>query len=134
VEGAQGDANLRSFMNWADLEGGGVTSEVLAHWQKLGRFRKAHRAVGAGEHRRLQAEPYIFSRTLVTDSLVDRVIVAMDQGEGARVIPVFGVFPDSAELVDAYSGRTATVTNGVVSLPGGSALVLLSKRRPASGS
>jgi hypothetical protein len=70
----------------------------------------------------------------VTDSLVDRVIVAMDQGEGARVIPVFGVFPESAELVDAYSGRTGTVTNGVVSLQTGSALVLLSERRQAPGS
>ncbi|MCK5412269.1 MAG: alpha-amylase, partial [Gemmatimonadetes bacterium] len=129
VEGAEGDANLRSVMNWADLERGGSTAEILEHWQKLGRFRRAHPAVGAGEHRRLQAEPYIFSRTLETDELVDLVLVAMDQGEGAKTIPVFGAFPDGTELLDAYSGATGTVTNGELSLVTESGLVLLSERR-----
>ncbi|MHC4506683.1 MAG: alpha-amylase family glycosyl hydrolase [Planctomycetota bacterium] len=129
VEGAAGDANLRSFMNWSDLERGGATAAILEHWRKLGRFRQAHPAVGAGAHRRLQAEPYIFSRTLETDGLVDRVLVAMDQGEGAKTIPVFGAFPDGAELVDAYSGATGTVTNREIALMTGSGLVLLSERR-----
>lgn len=128
VEGARGDANLRSFMDWADLERGGSTVQLLEHWQKLGRFRWAHPAVGAGEHRRLQAEPYIFSRTLETDGIWDRVLVAMDQGEGAKTIPVFGTFPDGTELIDAYSGQTATVTNGEISLVTESGLVLLSER------
>ncbi len=128
VEGARGDANLRSFMNWEDLERGGATAEILTHWQKLGRFRRAHPAVGAGEHRRLQAEPYIFSRTLETNGGIDRVLVAMDQGEGSKTIPVFGVFPDGTELIDAYSGQTATVTNGEISLVTESGLVLLSER------
>lgn len=128
VAGAEGDANLRSTMNWADLERGGATVEILEHWRKLGRFRRAHPAVGAGAHRTLQAEPYIFSRTLETGGRVDRVLVAMDQGEGARTIPVFGVFPDGTELVDGYSGARGTVMNGRISLLTGSGLVLLSKR------
>ena len=129
IDGAQGDANLRSFMNWADLRAGGVTAAILEHWQKLGRFRRAHPAVGAGEHRRLQAEPYIFSRSLQTASDIDRVLVAIDQGTGARTIPVFDVFPDGAVLVDAYSGETGTVTNGQITLAAGSAIVLLSERQ-----
>jgi alpha-amylase len=129
VEGAEGDANLRSPMNWQDLERGGSTAEILEHWQKLGQFRRAHPAVGAGEHRRLQAEPYIFSRTLETDELIDRVLVAMDQVEGSKTIPVFGTFPDGTELLDAYSGATGTVTNGEISLVTESGLVLLGKRR-----
>jgi alpha-amylase len=128
IEGAEGDANLRSVMNWEDLERGGTTAEILEHWQKLGQFRRAHPAVGAGEHRRLQAEPYIFSRTLETDALFDRVLVAMDQGEGFKTISVFGVFPDGTELLDAYSGETGTVTNGEISLVTESGLVLLSER------
>jgi alpha-amylase len=128
VEGAAGDANLRSAMNWADLERGGSTAEILEHWRKLGRFRGAHPAVGAGAHHRLQAEPYIFSRTLEADGLSDRVLVAMDQGEGPKTIPVFGVFPDGTELIDAYSGQTATVTDGAISLVTESGLVLLSER------
>jgi alpha-amylase len=77
----------------------------------------------------LQAKPYIFSRTLESGGRVDRVLVAMDQGEGAKSIPVFGVFPDGAELVDSYSDASGTVRNGAVSLTTSSGLVLLSERR-----
>jgi alpha-amylase len=134
IEGAEGDANLRSFMNWADLDRGAVTAAILEHWRKLGRFRRAHPSLGAGEHRRLQAEPYIFSRTLAMDTVVDRVLVAIDLGEGAKTVPVFDVFADGTELVDGYSGQTGIVANGAVSLVTGSGLVLLSERRQTPGS
>jgi alpha-amylase len=126
VAGAEGDANLRSFMNWGDQE---RRAEVLRHWRKLGRFRRAHPAVGAGVHRTLQATPYIFSRSLEIGGRLDRVLVAMDQGEGAKRIPVFGVFPDGTKLVEAYSGVAGTVENGRVSLTTGSGLVLLAELR-----
>jgi alpha-amylase len=129
VAGAEGDANLRSFMNWEDLNLGSTRAGVLQHWQKLGRFRRAHPAVGAGEHRTLQVKPYIFSRTLDSGSLVDRVLVAMDQGEGAKTIPVFGVFEDGTELTDDYSAVSTLVKNGMVSLTTGSSLVLLAEPR-----
>jgi alpha-amylase len=128
VDGAAGDANLRSFMNWADLDREGRTAEVLEHWRKLGRFRHAHPAVGAGEHRRLQEDPYIFSRTLETDQFVDRVLVAMDQAPGSKTIMVFGLFPDGAQLLDAYSGERVRVIDGRVTLSSEYALVLLSER------
>jgi alpha-amylase len=128
VDGARGDANLRSVMNWEDVESGSATARILDHWRKLGRFRQAHPAVGAGEHRRHQVEPYIFSRTFETDGLLDRVIVALDQGEGSKVIPVFGVFPDGSELMDSYSEKTGTVANGEISLVTEFGLVLLSER------
>ena len=47
------------------------------------------------------------------DGAMDRVLVAMDQGEGEKTIPVFGVFPEGTELVDAYSGTAATVTGRI---------------------
>jgi len=124
---AQGDANLRSFMNWGDLARGGTTAEILEHWRKLGRFRRAHPAVGAGVHRQLQAAPYIFSRTLESSGHTDRVLVATDQRVGAKTIPVFGVFPDGTELTDDYSGATGTVRNGAVALTSPFGLVLLSE-------
>jgi alpha-amylase len=116
-------------MNWSDLERGGRTAEILRHWRTLGQFRRAHPAVGAGVHHELQARPYIFSRTLVTDVRVDRVVVAMDQGEGTKSIPVLALFPDGTELVDAYSGVRGTVRNGSVSLTTGFGLVLLTEPR-----
>jgi len=129
VAGANGDANLRSFMNWGDLERDGRTEEILEHWRKLGRFRENHASVGAGEHHELQAEPYIFSRTLEAEGVSDRVLVAMDQGKGPKTVPVFGVFPDGVELTDEYSGQTGTVTDGVISLVTDYDLVLLGERR-----
>ncbi len=44
IEGTEGDATLRSFMNWEDIENntevnGFKTKDILAHWQKLGKFR-----------------------------------------------------------------------------------------------
>ncbi len=132
IPGAEGDANLRSFMNWEDLERGGRTAEILRHWRTLGQFRRAHPAVGAGVHRTLQSGPYVFSRVLETGGPVDRVVVAVGLGRDARVIPVAGVFADGTELVDAYSGATGTVVHGAVGLPSGEDLVLLSER-PRSG-
>ena len=129
VSGAEGDANLRSSMNWADLDREGGAERVLDHWRKLGRFRRAHPSVGAGVHRTLQTKPYIFSRMFESNGGTDRVLVAMDQGEGVKEIPVFGVFPDGTVLVDAYSGVTSKVRNGKVVLTTGRGLVLLAELR-----
>ncbi|HSD31858.1 MAG TPA: alpha-amylase family glycosyl hydrolase, partial [Gemmatimonadales bacterium] len=129
VAGTAGDANLRSLMSWQDLAGGGITADILRHWRTLGRFRRAHPAVGAGAHHLLQAAPYIFSRTLDADGVDDRVIVALGQPRGSKTIPVFGVFPDGTRLVDAYSGERGTVSDGRVSLTTGFDLVLLSEGR-----
>ena len=128
VAGAQGDANLRSLMNWADLRFKDSTRQILLHWRKLGLFRRAHPAVGSGVHRTLQANPFIFSRTLLTDNIDDRVLVAMDQPKGAKSVPLFGVWPDGAALVDAYSGEIGTVSKGAVALNTPFDLVLLSQR------
>lgn len=122
VEGAEGDANLRGMMNWGDLRAGN-TAAILEHWRKLGRFRKAHPAVGAGENRTLQAAPLVFSRSL----LGDRVIVALDQPVGAKTVPVADVFPEGTELTDAYSGVKGKVNGGRVTITTGYTLVLLSR-------
>jgi len=125
VEGARGDANLRSFMNWGDLRRGGAAVEVLRHWRRLGQFRRAHPAVGAGEHRQLQAQPYIFSRTLDAPGRTDRVLVATGQRSGRKTIPVFGVFRNGTGLVDAYSGATGTVRHDSISVTSDDSLMLL---------
>lgn len=122
VPGAEGDANLRGMMNWGDLRSS-TTTAILEHWRKLGRFRRAHPAIGAGENRTLQAAPLVFSRSL----LADRVVVALDQPMGAKTIPVADVFPDGTELTDAYSGVKGKVEAGQVALTTPFTLVLLSR-------
>jgi alpha-amylase len=128
IDGAAGDANLRSFMNWGDLEEGGTTSAILEHWRKLGRFRRAHPAVGAGAHRTFQEEPLIFGRVLAMEALTDRVLVALNLSVGSKTLPAFDVFPDGTDLVDSYSGAAATVVGGEIALDTPYTLVLLSER------
>jgi alpha-amylase len=127
VAGAQGDANLRSFMNWGDLARSDTTRMILEHWRKLGEFRRAHPAVGAGIDRTLQAKPLIFSRILVTDNVDDRVLVALGQPEGLKVVPVFGTFPQGTVLKDAYSGAEGVVLKNAITFNTPYDLVLLSE-------
>ena len=74
VEGAIGDANLRSNMNWDEVKNNPETQKVLTHWQKLGQFRRNHAAVGAGKHQMVSNTPYWFTRTYKDD----KVLVGLD--------------------------------------------------------
>ena len=89
AEGAKGDANLRSFMNWKEAESNNTTKDLLVHWQKLGNFRKRHPAVGAGRHQMLQQNPYLFKRSLKTSTTEDQVLVGLEWPEGPKEIPIF---------------------------------------------
>lgn len=130
IAGAEGDANLRGTMNWTDLERDSIRA-VLDHWRRLGQFRRAHPAIGAGEHRRIQASPYVFSRTREAAGRADRVVVGLDQGNGAKTIPVAGVFTDGTVLVDGYSGARGIVRGGTVTLTTAVGTVLLAEAMPA---
>ena len=69
--------------------------------------------------------PYIWSRSLGQDL----VLVAMDMEKGEKRVPTFGVLPEGAEVIDAYSGVTARVRNATVALTTPWRLVLLSEHR-----
>jgi alpha-amylase len=120
IEGAEGDANLRSFMNWDQLKNNtriGLfgAADVRDHWARLGRFRHAHPAVGAGVHQMLAASPYTFKRTYEKDGVTDRVVVALDLPQDRTVaIPVAGVFSDGQTVRDWYTGKSAVVAGGKV--------------------
>ena len=116
IEGTVGDATLRSFMNWDELDSVEHTKSVLSHWQKLGRFRQHHPAVGAGRHKRLSRSPYVFSRTYQTEDFRDKVVVGLDLPKGKKSLRVKGFFGDGTTLHDAYSDTEAVVKNGQVEL------------------
>jgi alpha-amylase len=131
VDGAEGDANLRSFMNWDDLakdaqRGGYRVGDVRAHWAKLGIFRQEHIAVGAGVHQMIQSAPYVFKRTYDKDGVRDQVVVALGlPTDRPASIPVHGVFNDGQTVRDAYSGTSAVVKGGMVRFPTASAVALI---------
>ncbi len=116
IEGAQGDATLRSFMNWEELDTIPEIQKVHKHWQKLGQFRRNHPAIGAGKHKRLAKSPYVFSRTYDTGEYRDKVVVGLDLPKGKKSLWVKGFFGDGTKLYDTYSETEVTVANGKVIL------------------
>ncbi|RFP26075.1 alpha-amlyase [Duganella sp. BJB488] len=131
VAEAVGDAKLRSFMNWGELEqnaqrDGYRIADVRVHWAKLGLFRKAHVAVGAGVHQQLQAKPYVFKRTYDKGALHDKVVVALDlPADKPASINLHGVFANGQKVKDYYSGKTAVVKGGSVTFGARNAVVLI---------
>lgn len=116
IEGSFGDATLRSFMNWEEIDSLPSVKENLAHWQKLGRFRSRHMAIGAGIHTLLGNGPYVFGRSYDKVGLKDKVAIGLDLPKGKKSLLVKGFFGDGTPLFDAYSNTQVIVKNGKVSL------------------
>ena len=128
IEGTQGDATLRSFMNWDDIKNNSKTKEVFKHWQKLGNFRAQHQSVGAGIHQMISQNPYVFSRSYTPEAFyVDKVVVALDLPTGKKEISVGTIFKNGSKVKDAYSGKTAIVINSKVTLDSEFTIILLEK-------
>lgn len=127
IDGTQGDATLRSNMNWDDVKNNPETQKILLHWQKLGQFRRNHPAIGAGIHQEISANPYVFSRTFIRDNYVDNVVIGLDLSIGKKEISVGTIFENGTKLKDAYSGKTAVVINGKISIDSEFDIVLLEK-------
>ena len=108
IDGASGDATLRSNMNWNDVQNNAETKKLLVHYQKLGKFRADHPAVGAGVHQMVSSSPYWFTRTFNTD----KVLIGLDLNTGIKEVSVTGIFENGTKLRDAYSGKTVKVENG----------------------
>jgi alpha-amylase len=113
----------RSFMNWST-----INQDVLAHWQKLGQFRRNHLAVGAGNHLKLKDSPYTFKRTLGNDQVI--VVIG---ASGPTTIAVSSAFPNGTTLRDFYTGNTAVVSGGnVIFTAGSKGIILLETAAPST--
>ena len=122
VEGTQGDATLRSNMNWNDIKNNENTQKILQHWQKLGQFRANHLAVGAGKHKLISEENgLIFSR----ERKDDKVIIGVNMPIGIKNIPVSSIFKNGEKLTDFYSNTKTTVNQGKVIIDSKFDVVLL---------
>ena len=125
IEGAVGDATLRSKMNWDEIKTDEHTRSILTHWQKLGKFRKNHPSIGAGIHTMISETPYVFQRTFAKGDYTDQVIIGLDLNKGEKIVTVGNIFKDGALLNDAYSGMEVAVKNGAVSIDTPYTIVLL---------
>lgn len=134
IPGTQGDATLRSFMNWDELNANAVRNgyriqDILSYWQKLGTFRRDHPSVGAGKHQMLTPPPYYtFQRAYDNGKgFSDKVVVGLDLPTGNKEISVAGVFENGTSLKDYYSGQQVQVQDGKVSVQSGYGIILLGK-------
>ena len=116
VECSIHDHESRSFMNWSNADKG-----ILAHWQKVGSFRNDHVAVGAGSHANLSATSgTAFSRTYNKNNVKDTVVCVIGANKNtSTTITLNGAFADGAKVVNAYTGDTATVAGGKVTVNSG---------------
>lgn len=127
IKGTEGDATLRSFMNWDDIASSTETSKILEHWQKLGQFRAKHPAVGVGIHQMMTEQPYYFYRSFTKGDYKDLVVIGLDVHKGGKLIDVSKVFQDGDQLRDAYSGEQPVVKNGKITVDSPFDIVLLEK-------
>ena len=117
------DQDTRSFMNW-----GSKNQSVLTHWQKMGKFRQEHPAIGAGTHQLVQASnPYIFTRSYQDSDLgiCDFIAAAIGTNTGSVTLDVTAIFEEGAQIRNAYTGDVATVTNGGLTFNVGSEALIL---------
>lgn len=128
VEGTHGDATLRSFMNWNAIGKDKQTRDILMHWQKLGRFRARHPAIGAGTHQMITQSPYVFYRSYQKGDYKDLVVIGLDLNTGKKIIDVSKIFEDEDEILDAYSGVTSKVEGGKIVIDSNFTIVLLEKK------
>ncbi|QXP65085.1 alpha-amylase family glycosyl hydrolase [Polaribacter sp. HaHaR_3_91] len=125
IEDAVGDATLRSFMNWEDIQSKEETQKILEHWQKLGQFRANHPGVGAGKHSLITKENgVVFSRVRKED----KIIVGINLQKGNKEIEVLSLFKNGEKLNDFYSNQTVEVKDGKVVVNSEFDLVLLEKQ------
>lgn len=130
VPETEGDATLRSMMNWDSIAKRQRTKDVLSHWQKLGQFRAKHPAVGAGVHQMVTASPYVFYRSYQKGDFQDLVVIGLDLEKGEKEIDVSKLFEDGDILFDAYSNQEAKVKNGKISINSDTEIVLLEQKKP----
>ena len=123
INGAEGDANLRSDMNWEDEKTNPDTQKLLKYYQTLGKFRANHPAIGAGIHKMISVSPYYFSRVFKDD----KVVIGLDLKSGNKRVDVSSVFANGTQLRDAYSKKKIVVIDGKINLDTDFSVVLLEK-------
>ena len=133
IPGATGDATLRGSMNWDEIDqnisrNGYSVGQVIEHYQKLGLFRRDHPSVGAGKHRMISEDPYLFTRTYDRENYSDRVLVGLDLEKGGKKLVVDNFFEDGTRLYDYYSGREVKVAGGEINFDSEFEIVLLGQK------
>lgn len=115
------DMMTRGDMNWDEIEGS--KKAQVAHWGKVGNFRKYNPAVGAGVGSGTK-------RTYSGAAGENKVAI----GINGTSVDVSELFADGTTVYNWYDGTSAKVSGGKVTFAGGttSTPILVSEKNPAS--
>lgn len=115
------DMMTRGDMNWDEIEGS--KKAQVAHWGKVGNFRKYNPAVGAGVGSGTK-------RTYSGAAGENKVAIGID----GTSVDVSGLFADGTTVYNWYDGQSSVVSGGKVTFAGGttSTPILVSEKNPAS--
>ncbi|MCI6826741.1 MAG: alpha-amylase family glycosyl hydrolase, partial [Spirochaetia bacterium] len=115
------DMMTRGDMNWDEIEDS--KKAQVAHWGKVGNFRKYNPAVGAGVGSGTK-------RTYSGAAGENKVAIGID----GTSVDVSGLFTDGTTVYNWYDGTSAKVSGGKVTFAGGttSTPILVSEKNPAS--
>ena len=115
------DMMTRGDMNWADIEGS--KKAQVAHWGKVGNFRKYNPAVGAGTGTATK-------RSYSGPAGDNKVAIGID----GTSVDVSELFADGTTVYNWYDGQSSVVSGGKVTFAGGttSTPILVSEKNPAS--
>lgn len=116
-----GDSDMmtRGDMNWDEIEGSKAAQ--VAHWGKVGTFRKYNPAVGAGTGTATK-------RSYSGPAGENKVAISVS----GTSVDVSGLFADGTTVYNWYDGTSAKVSGGKVTFAGGttSAPILVSEKNP----
>ena len=115
------DMMTRGDMNWDEIEGS--KKAQVAHWGKVGNFRKYNPAVGAGVGSGTK-------RTYSGAAGENKVAIGID----GTSVDVKELFADGTTVYNWYDGTSAKVSGGKVTFAGGttSQPILVSEKNPAT--
>lgn len=115
------DMMTRGDMNWKEIEGS--KKAQVAHWGKVGNFRKYNPAVGAGVGSGTK-------RTYSGAAGENKIAIGID----GTSVDVKGLFADGTTVYNWYDGTSAKVSGGKVTFAGGttSTPILVSEKNPAT--
>ena len=115
------DMMTRGDMNWDEIEGS--KKAQVAHWGKVGNFRKYNPAVGAGVGSGTK-------RTYSGAAGENKVAIGID----GTSVDVSELFADGTTVYNWYDGQSSVVSGGKVTFAGGttSTPILVSEKNPAS--
>lgn len=96
---------FRSDMNWNDID-----STLLLHYRRLGQIRRSNPVIGTGRQHTVD------THTCIRYNATDTMLIRLCPVDG-QPIRVDDIYDDGTQVLELYTGQSATVKNHSITLP-----------------